>query len=61
MKISEVTAYMSPMQEIIVWSDRFVEVMYDGIVEDMSKTVKSQDINYITGSFKPNTIKFVID
>lgn len=61
MKISELVAYMSPTQEVIVWSDRFVEVMYNGTVEDMSKTVLSQNVNYIGGSFKANAIRIVID
>lgn len=61
MKISELVAYCSPTQQVIVWSDRFVEVMYHGYVEDMSKTVLSQDVQFIGGSFTPNTIRIVID
>ena len=61
MKISELVSYCSPTQQVIVWSDRFVEVMYHGCVEDMSKTVLSQDVQCIGGSFTPNTIRIVID
>ncbi len=61
MKISELVAYMSPVQEIIVWSDRYVEVMYHGTVEDMSKTVLSQNVQHIGGSFTPNIIRIVIE
>lgn len=60
MKVSELVRYMSPQQKIILWSDRFVETMFSGTVEEMSETVLSQDVEHIGGCYMPNVIKIVI-
>lgn len=57
MKIKDLVQYMSPNQEIIVWSDAFVQTMFSGIVTELSENTKNYDVVLIEGSFMPNVIR----
>lgn len=60
MKIKDIVQYMSPNQEIIVWSDRFVETMFSGTVSELSERTKEYEVTLIEGSFMPNVIRLIV-
>ena len=61
MTIKTLVQYMHPKQELIIWSDVFVETMFTGTVEELSENTKKYQIKEITGSYIPNTIKIIIN